>query len=80
MESVAPVSSTARKNLIPDFHDYPENQVLLFGAAPLFLVRELHIHPCSHEGLGHPGQLPLLRIIPLRGSVIPLHCIAGQDR
>ena len=60
------------KNLIPDFLEDPENQVLLFGDAPLFFIRELHIHPCSHEGLGHPGQAPLLGIIPIRGSVIPL--------
>ena len=66
------------KNLIPDFHEDPENQVLLFGAAPLFLIREFHIHSCSHEGLGHPGQAPLLRIIPLRGSVIPLGALLGD--
>ena len=77
MESVAPVSSTARKNLIPDFHENPENQVLLFGAAPLLLNRELDIHPCSHEGLGHPGQSPLLGVIPLRGSVFPLWALLG---
>ena len=65
------------KNLIPDFHEDPENQVLLFGAAPLLLIRELDIHPCSNEGLGHPGQAPLLGIIPLRGSVIPLGALLG---
>ena len=60
------------KNVIPDSHEDIENQVLLFGAAPLLLSRELDIHPCSHEGLGHPAQSPLLGVIPLRGSVIPL--------
>ena len=57
------------KNLIPDFHEDPEDQVLLFRAAPLLLSREFDIHPCSHEGLGHPGQLPLLAVIPLRGGI-----------
>ena len=65
------------KILIPDFHEDPENQVLLFGAAPLLLSREFDIHPCSHEGLGHPGQLPLLGVIPLRGGVIPLWALLG---
>ena len=65
------------KNLIPDFHEDPENQVLLFGAAPLVFSREFDIHPCSHEGLGHPGQSPLLGVIPLRGGVIPLWGLLG---
>ena len=60
------------KNVIPDFHDDPEKLVLLFGAAPLLLIGELDIHPCSYEGPGHPGQAPLLGVIFLRGSVIPL--------
>ena len=65
------------KNLIPDFHQDPENQVLLFGAAPLLLIREIDIHPCSHEGLGQPGQSPLLGVIPLRESNIPLWALLG---
>ena len=48
------------KNLIPDFHEDPENQVLLFGAAPLLFIRELDIQPCGNEGPRHPGQPPLL--------------------
>ena len=72
MEGVAPVSSTARRKLILDFHEHRENQVLLFGAAPLLLSREPDIPPCSHEGLGHPGQSSLLGVIPLRRSVISL--------
>ena len=65
------------KNLIPDFHEDPENQVLFFEAAPLLLSRELDIHPCSHERLGHSGQSPLLGVIPLRGGVIPLWALLG---
>ena len=56
------------KNLFLDFHEHPENQVLLFGAAPLLLSREFDIHPCSHERLGYPGQSPLVGVIPLRGG------------
>ena len=65
------------KNLIPDCYEDPENQVLLFGAAPLLLSREFDIHPCSHEGLGHPGQWPLLGVVPLRGGIISLWALLG---
>ena len=36
------------KNVISDFHDNPENQLLLFRAAPLLLSREFHVNSCSH--------------------------------
>ena len=77
IESVALVSSTARKTCFPISHEDPEKQVLLFGAAPLLLSRELDIPPCSHEGLGHPGQSPLPGVIPLRGGVVPLWALLG---
>ena len=65
------------KNLVPDFHEDPENQLLLFGAALLLLTREFDIHPCSHEQIAHPGQSPLLRVIPLRGGLVPLSALLG---
>ena len=34
-------------------------------------------HPGSHEGLRHPGQSPLLGVISLKGSVIPLWALLG---
>ena len=65
------------ENLIPNFHEDPENLVLLFRAAPLLLSREFHVNPCSHEGHGHPGQSPLLGVRPLRGGVISLCALRG---
>ena len=48
------------KNLIPNFHEEPESQVLLFWAAPLLSIREFHLDPRSNEQFGLPGQSPLL--------------------
>ena len=79
MESVAPGVKHCTKSLIPNFHEDPENHVLLFRAAPLLLSKEFDIHPCSHEGLGHPGQSPLLGVSPLRGGVIPLWALLGVN-
>ena len=75
MESVAPVSNTARKKLIPDFHEDPENQVLLFRAAPLLPIKEFHVQPRSHERFGHPGQSPLLAVRLFWGGVISLQTL-----
>ena len=77
-ESVAGVKHCS-KTLIPDFHEDPENQVVLFRATPLLLSREFRVNHCSHEEPGHPGQSPLLGVRPLRGGVIPLWALVGVN-
>ena len=69
MESVAPVSRTARKNLIPDFHEDPENQVLFFGAAPLLLI--LKSTPAAMRDLAIQAKRLFLELFPSGVALSP---------
>ena len=57
-------------NLIAYFNGDRENQTLILGAAPLSLFRELHIHPCSLQGLKVSVELALFGVLGLLGASI----------
>ena len=55
-------------NLITYFDGDPENQILILGAAPLSLFKELHIHPSSLQAREVLVELALLGVLVLFGA------------
>ena len=56
-------------NLITYFDGDPENEILILGAAPLCLSRELHFQPGSLLALAVPVEHALLGVTLLFGAV-----------
>ena len=55
-------------NLSTYFDRDPENQILIFGAAPLSLFRDFHFHPNSLQALRMPVEPALLGVLALLGG------------